>query len=85
MSYGIGEDKVAIFLQNVTEIDTMNYTISLLSNTMQWRQDFGGVAEEVIQYSLTSSASNLNLNFRYRDNHFSRYELDMIESAPIFV
>jgi hypothetical protein len=84
LSYGMGEDKVANFLQNVTQIDTVNYTISLLSNTMQWRTDFGGVAEEVIQYSLTSSKSNLNIDFRFRDNHFSRYQLDMIESSPIF-
>ncbi|MGE5575442.1 MAG: ArsR/SmtB family transcription factor [Ignavibacteria bacterium] len=84
LSYGLGADKVAGFLQNVTKIDTSNYTLSLLSNTMQWRSDFGGVAEEVIQYSLASSLSNLNVNFRYRNNHFSRYDLDMIESSPIF-
>ena len=84
LSYGLGADKVASFLQNVTKIDTSNYTLALLRNTMQWRTDFGGVAEEVIQYSLTSSLSNLNVNFRYRNNHFSRYELDMIESSPIF-
>jgi DNA-binding transcriptional ArsR family regulator len=84
LSYGMGADKVANFLQNVTKIDTANYTLSLLKNTMQWRTDFGGVAEEVIQYSLTSSLSNLNANFRYRNNHFSRYELTMIESSPIF-
>ena len=84
LSYGMGADKVANFLQNVTKIDTANYTLSLLKNTMQWRADFGGVAEENIQYSLTSSLSNLNVNFRYRNNHFSRYELTMIESSPIF-
>ena len=84
LSWGIGADKVANFLQNITQIQTKNYTISLLSNTMQWRTDFGGVAEEVMQYSLTSSISNLNVNFRFRNNHFSRYELDMVESSPIF-
>ena len=67
LSYGLGADKVASFLQNVTKIDTSNYTLSLLRNTMQWRTDFGGVAEEVIQYSLTSSLSNLNVNFRYQE------------------
>ena len=84
MSYGMGADKVANFIQNVTKIDTRNYTLSLLSNNMQWRTDFGGVPEEIIQYSLTSSKSNLNVDFRFRNNHFSRYELDMIESSPIF-
>ena len=84
MSWGIGADKVANFLQNVTQINTTNYTITLLGNTMQWRADFGGAAEEVIQYSLTSIKSNLNIDFRFRNNHFSRYQLDMIESAPTF-
>ena len=84
LSYGVGTDKVPAFLQNVSQIDNKAYTISLLSNKLLWRADFGGVAEEVMQYSLTSGTSNLNVNFRFRDNHFSRYELDLIESSPIF-
>lgn len=84
MSYGGGTDKVPKFLQNVTKIDIQKYTISMLSNTMQWRTDFGGVNEEVMQYTLANSTSNLNVDFRFRNNHFSRYQLDMIESSPIF-
>ena len=84
LSYGGGTDKVLNFLQNVTKINTKSYTMSALSNTMQWRTDFGGVAEEVMQYALANSTSNLNVDFRFRNNHFSRYQLDMIESSPIF-
>lgn len=84
LSWGIGADKVANFLKNITQIETDNYTISLLSDTMQWRTDFGGVAEEVIQYALKSDNSNLNAYLRFRNNHFSRYDLSMIESSPIF-
>ena len=85
LSFGMGEDKVANFLQNVTQIDTTNYTISLLSDTMKWQTYLGGVAEEVKQYSLTSAKSNLNIDpLRFRDNHFSLYQLVMIESSPIF-
>jgi DNA-binding transcriptional ArsR family regulator len=84
LSWGMGADKVASFMKNLTQIETSNYTISLLSDRMQWRNDLGGVAEEVIQYSLTSSTSNLNVNFRFRNNHFSRYDLGMVESSPIF-
>jgi hypothetical protein len=80
----VGTDKVPGFLQNVSQIDNKAYTISLLSNKLQWRADFGGVAEEIMQYSLTSGTSNLNVNFRFRDNHFSRYALELIESSPIF-
>ena len=84
LSWGIGSDKVANFLTNLTQIDTKNYTISLMSDTWQWRTDFGGVAEEVIQYSLKSRISDLTVYLRYRNNHFSRYELNMIESSPIY-
>jgi hypothetical protein len=84
LSYGMEVDRVPNFIQNITKINTTKYTISLLSNTIQWRSDFGGVAEEVIQYSLTSSQSNLNIDFRFRNSHFSRYQLVMIESSPIF-
>lgn len=84
LSWGIGADKIANFLTNLTQIETKNYTISLMSDTMQWRTDFGGVAEEVTQYSLKSSISDLNVYLRYRNNHFSRYELNMIESSPIY-
>jgi DNA-binding transcriptional ArsR family regulator len=84
LSWGIGADKVANFLTNLTQFETRNYTISLMGDTWQWRTDFGGVAEEVIQYSLKSSISDLNVYMRYRNNHFSRYELNMIESSPLY-
>jgi hypothetical protein len=84
LSWGIGTNKVANLLQDVAQIDTTQYTITLLSNTMQYRSDLG-VAEEIIKYSLTSSQSNLDVDFRFRANHLSRYQLTMIESTPIFL
>jgi len=83
MSWGMGTSKVANFLHNVVHIDTQSYTVTLLSNTLQWRTDFGGVSEEEATYSLNSRTSNLNTLFRFRNGHFSRYELVMIESYPI--
>jgi DNA-binding transcriptional ArsR family regulator len=84
MSWGIGADKVSTFLQNMTQIDVKNYTLSSDSDTITYRTDFN-VAEEVIKYSLTSDTSNLDVQLRLRSNHFSRYELDLGESSPIFV
>ena len=49
---------------------------------MYKRQDIGA-AEEVLRYSLTSSESNLDAILRFRNNHFSRYQLNPIESSPI--
>ena len=83
LSWGIGTSKVASLLHDVAQIDTSKYKITLLSNTMEYRTDFG-VTEEVLKYSLTSSQSNLDVDFRFRDNHFSRYQLTLIESSPIF-
>ncbi len=86
LSWGIGTDKVANFVRNVTHIDTRNYTVSLLKNTVEWQTYFGGISEETAQYSLTdkNSISEMNIGFRFRDGHFSRYELNMMESVPIF-
>ncbi|MDR2699773.1 MAG: winged helix-turn-helix domain-containing protein [Nitrososphaerota archaeon] len=84
-SWGMGTDKVVNFLHNVTHIDTRNYTVSLLSNNLYWRTDLGGLSEEEAAYSLKSRNSNLNVIFRFRNGHFSRYELTMIESSPIFI
>lgn len=84
LSWGLGTNKINSFLRNITHIDTRNYTINLLKNTVNWRTDFGGISEEESQYALTSSTSQLNVFFRYRNGHFSRYELTMIESSPIF-
>jgi hypothetical protein len=83
MSWGMGTSRVASFLRDVAYIDTNSYAITLLSNTLQWRTDFGGVTEEEVSYSLKSRTSNLNTLFRFRNGHFSRYELVMIESYPI--
>ncbi|MCL1977274.1 MAG: winged helix-turn-helix domain-containing protein [Candidatus Bathyarchaeota archaeon] len=84
MSWGMGTNKIANFLHNVTNIDIRSYTVTLLSNNLQWRPYFGGFSEEEAMYSLKSSVSNLNVMFRFRNGHFSRYELTLIESSPIF-
>ncbi len=84
LSWGVGTSNVASYLQGVTQIDTAKYKITLLTNTLEHRIDLN-CSEEVIKYSLTSSLSNLDVDFRFRNNHLSRYQLTMIESAPIFV
>jgi hypothetical protein len=83
LSWGIGTNRVANLLRDVAQIDTTKYKITLLSNTMAYRTDFS-VTEEIIKYSLTSTQSNLDVDFRFRANHLSRYQLTMIESSPIF-
>ncbi len=82
LSWGVGTNKVASVLNDVAQVDVKSYKTSLLSNTLEYRADIGA-AEEIIRYSLTSSTSNLDCYFRFRNNHFSRYQLNPIESTPI--
>jgi DNA-binding transcriptional ArsR family regulator len=83
LSWGIGTNKVANFLQNVTQIDTNQYTTSLLSNTLQFNAELNS-AEELLTYSLTNGPYTFNVDLRFRNNHFSRYQLEMGESSPVF-
>jgi len=46
LSWGLGTNKVATLLRDVAQIDTTKYKITLLSNTVEQRQDFN-VAEEL--------------------------------------
>ena len=83
-AYGAGSDKVLSFFKNVTKLDTTIYTVSLDDNEVVWRTDIGGISEENMKYSFKSHFNNLNVDIRYRNNHFSRYDLHMIESTPFF-
>jgi DNA-binding transcriptional ArsR family regulator len=85
-AYGAGSDKSFGFLKNVTKLDTTAYAVSLVDNDVIWRTDLGGMAEENMEYSLDDGHLNrINMNLRFFDNHFSRYDLIMTESTPLFV
>jgi DNA-binding transcriptional ArsR family regulator len=84
-AYGAGSDKVLSFFKNVTKLDTKAYTVSLDDNEVVWRPDIGGIAEETMKYSLDDHFNNkLDIDIRFRNNHFSRYDLHMTENTPIF-
>jgi DNA-binding transcriptional ArsR family regulator len=82
LSYGMDANKVANFLENVTKLDVSNYTLTLGHDSVT--TTFGMVVEESIQYAARSSYSNLNLDLRFRNNHFNNYLMTMVESSPIF-
>jgi hypothetical protein len=82
LSWGVGTNKVSSLLHDVAQVDMNKYKTTLLSNTIEYRSDIVS-AEEIIRYSLTSSTSNLDVYFRFRNSHFSRYQLNPIETTPI--
>ena len=85
-SYGAGADKVLNFFKNVTKLDTSIYTVSMDTNDIVRRTDLGGISEENMKYTLEDShLNNIAIDLRFRNNHFSRYDLHMTESTPSFV
>ena len=87
LSCGTGPDKVYNFLEYMTAIDARNYTVTLDSDVINYRSDFN-VAEETIKYTLATVATpqtSMDVNLRFRNNHFSRYDLTLGESTPILI
>jgi DNA-binding transcriptional ArsR family regulator len=87
LSCGTGPDKVYNFLEYMTAIDARNYTVKLDSDVINYRSDFNA-AEETIKYTLTTveiPQTSMDVNLRFRNSHFSRYDLSLGESSPILI
>jgi hypothetical protein len=82
-------ERAMIIIRDIVQIDTTKYQTTLLSDTVENRSDLGGVVEEILKYSLTTNESKIDLVLRFRNNHFSLYQLFLIEGilpfAPIYV
>jgi len=75
-------DKSLIFLRNVVQIDLAKYQVTLLSRTVEDRSDMGGIVEEILKYSLVNGDSKIDIVLRFRNNHFSLYQLSILEGFP---
>jgi hypothetical protein len=75
-------EKVMGILKDVIQIDTSQYEIAILSNTVETRADFSGAVEQILKYSLTNSRSEIDIALRFRDSHFSLYEFSLLEGVP---
>jgi len=71
-------------IQDVLQIDTSKYTMTLLSDTVQVRTDLDGIVEEVMEYSLVNTASRFDLTLRFRNGNFSLFQINQLEGAPNF-
>ena len=72
------------FLQQVTQIDTSHYQATLVSNNVDQPSDLGGLIEQTIMYSLTSSDSKMDVYFRFRNNELSWYQIIMLDGSPVY-
>jgi DNA-binding transcriptional ArsR family regulator len=75
-------ERAMTIIRDVVQIDITKYQTTLLSDTVENRSDLGGVVEEILKYSLTSNESKIDLVLRFRNNHFSLYQLSLLEGIP---
>jgi len=75
-------DKVLSVLRDVVKLDMTKYKATMLSDTVEYRPDIGGAVEEIVKYSLTSNESRVDIVLRFRNSHFSRFQLFIDEGSP---
>lgn len=77
-------DKAIDFIQHVVQIDLTEYQVALLSNDVEFREDLGGIVEEISRYSLASSEDRIDIVLRFRDQLLSRYQIAIFEGSPSY-
>ncbi len=83
ISWNSAERALSI-IRDVVQIDTTKYQTTLLRDSVENRSDLDNVVEEILQYSLTTSESKIDLVLRFRNNHFSLCQISLIEGIPPF-
>ena len=83
ISWNSAERALSI-IRDVVQIDTTKYQTTLLRDSVEKRSDLDNVVEEILQYSLTTSESKIDLVLRFRNNHFSLCQISLIEGVPPF-
>src|SRR4030065_580541 len=84
LSWSTSATKQMTIIRDVIQLDVSQYQATLLSNTVEARSDLGDVIEEVIKYSFVNRARNLELTLRFRNGHFSLFNLTQLEGFPSF-
>ncbi|MCW4024370.1 MAG: winged helix-turn-helix domain-containing protein [Candidatus Bathyarchaeota archaeon] len=84
ISVSTNSEKALTFIDQVVQIDTSKYETSLLSRSVEHRDNLGGALEEILSYSLVNSESKMEVIFRFRNSQLSQYRLVIIEGAPIY-
>jgi hypothetical protein len=77
-------ERAMTVIRDIAQIDITRYQTSLLSSTVENRSDLGGIVEEILRYSFKTEESNIDLVLRFRNNHFSLFQLSLVEGVPPF-
>ncbi len=84
LSWSAGANNAISFLRDVVQIDVEKYQATLLSNTVEQRANLGGIVEQILRYSLTTSESKIDVVFRLRSGRLSMYQIILLEGVPIY-
>ena len=83
-SWSRNTDGAIAFLTDVIQLDITKYHAELVSNTLEFRPDLGGITEEILKYSLLSYESRLDVFLRFRNQTLSRYYIQVLEGVPYY-
>jgi hypothetical protein len=72
------------FLRDVIQLDLTKYDVIQLSNTLENPPVLGGMSEQTLTYSLTSSDSKMTVVFVFDNNTLSKYQLSLLSGSPIY-
>ncbi|MCW4006659.1 MAG: winged helix-turn-helix domain-containing protein [Candidatus Bathyarchaeota archaeon] len=84
LAWSTSAAKSMTIIRDVIQLDISQYQATLESSTVEERADLGGVIEEVFKYSFRNSFSELELTLRFRNGHFSLFQLNQLEGFPIY-
>ncbi len=84
LGWSSSKDNAFTFLKDVIQLDLTKYYVRLVSNTIEYSIDLGGITEENLKYTLISDSSELDVDFRFRNQTLSRFRGSIIEGAPIY-
>lgn len=84
MSWGTSPTAAVAFLRDVVYLDLTKYSSTLESATVEYRDDLGGIVEEIMRWSLTYESSKVDVTFIFRNSNFYSYSLVVTEGAPYY-
>ena len=78
-------EKTLIFLKDVVKVDVAKYNATLVRNWVDYPPHWGGLAEELVRYSLDGgNESNLYVTCRFREDMLHSCSLQVRKGSPFF-
>jgi len=84
MSWGTSPTPAVAFLRDVVQLDLTKYSSTLETATVEYREDLGGIIEEIVKWSLTYESSKLDVTFIFRNSTLYSYSLKVTEGSPYY-